>query len=138
MHLFYECSECGAAYRISRLDDDLHLLMVVMSCPESCCSGDIKVVDSTSGTFKQVTAKIMYEAAMGKGFPAERKCSPESLRELLVGAFITYVDVEDVKVDQDRSIISSMSVGVRDGKSYTVHFAMSSHGATIYKVIQDG
>jgi hypothetical protein len=138
MYLSYECVECGSSYRVSKMDDELHLLMVVMSCPESCCSGEVRIVEDPASEPKRTTAKILFEACMGKGFPAERKCSPEALRELLVGAFITYVDVEDVKVDQDRSIIQSMSVGVRDGKSYTVHFAMSNNGATIYKVIQDG
>lgn len=140
MYLNYQCSECGSSYSVPRIDDHLHLLMVVMPCPQGCCSGDVKIVDDIEGINLRAntTAKILFEACMGKGFPAERKCSPEALNDLLVGGFITSLDLEEVSVDQDRSIIKSMSVGIRDGKNYTIHFAMSNLGATIYKVIQDG
>lgn len=139
MSLAYQCSECGSSYQVSRMDEELHLLLVVMPCPESCCSGNVRVVDEPDGKLpKKTTAKILFEACMGKGFPADRKCSPEALRDLLVGGFITSLDLYEINADQDRSIIKSMSVGIRDGKSCTIHFAMSNLGATIYKVIQDG
>jgi hypothetical protein len=136
MFIRYECDTCGLAYEVSRTDRDLHLLSIIMPCPSFECGGGILVVNETATTPKRLTSKILYEACMGRGFPEERRCSPEVLEKLLVGSGITSVKLKAVGADEDRSIIESMTIRHEDLK-FTLHFAMSNHGATVYKVIKE-
>lgn len=136
MFIKYECDVCGMSYDVSRMDKDLHLLSIRMPCPGFECTGGVQVVNDTAEPPKRLTAKILYEACMGRGFPEERRCSPEVLENLLVNSYITSVKLKGVDVDEDRSIIESMTVDHEDLK-ITIHFAMSNHGATVYKVIKE-
>lgn len=140
MCLLYECDICGASFRIPRMDEDLNILSVRMYCPVRECTGEVQIVSEVvDGTeVKLVSAKEFFEACHGRGFKEERRCSPEALQTLLTGAVITEVDLEPVSADKDRSIINSMRIFVNDDISMRVFFAMSNHGATIYKVIKDG
>jgi hypothetical protein len=136
MLIKYECDVCGLSYDVSRMDKELHLLSIRMPCPGFECNGGVQVVNETAEPPKKLTARVLYEACMGRGFPEERYCSPEALEKLLVNSHITSVQLKEVAVDEDRSIIESMTVDTGDYK-ITLHFAMSNHGATIYKAIKE-
>jgi hypothetical protein len=137
MVILYECDQCGLAYSVSRLDEELNLLTLRMACPGFECDGGVQVVNEAAEPPKQMTARVLYEACMGRGFPEERHCSPEVLKNLLVNSYITDVDLKDVPADDDRSIIETMTVDT-GSMVLTIHFAMSNHGATVYKVIKEG
>jgi hypothetical protein len=117
------------------MDKDLSILSVLMPCPITACYGSVQVVQAAAATPKVVSAKELFEACLGRGFKEERRCSPESLRKLLIGGVIEEVGLEEVSADEDRSIISTMTVSC-DGLEMQVFFAMSRLGATIYKVIK--
>jgi len=136
MFIKYECDVCGLSYEVSRLDKELHLLSIRMPCPGFECDGGVQVVNETSEPPKKLTSRVLYEACMGRGFPEERRCSPEVLENLLVNSYITSVKLRSVEVDEDRSIIESMTVDNGELR-LTIHFAMSNHGATVYKVIKE-
>ena len=136
MLVFYACP-CGAAFKVSKTDEDLHLLSLRMRCPdESCVRGMFEIQDNDDDGVL-ITAKELFALCSGRGTPKERQCSPERLRELLVGGHIKELEVEASSADPNRSLVSKMLVGIDFGdpsKAVVVHFAMSSKGATIYKV----
>lgn len=133
--LMYYCESCEYGYRVPKTDPNRNLLTLTMPCPnKKCDGGEIEHGDRQEA--KKVftlTAKILYEACMGMGFPEERLCSPEHLQTLMLGRVVLEVDLEPV--GGTRSIISSMVMGSECGTepSHRLFFAMSTKGATIYK-----
>ena len=139
MFVFYSCT-CGNSYTINKKDEDLHLLSLRMACPNNKCDGEGLEIQNEDHGVRGVhrSASELFALTLGRGTPEERQCSPEALRELLVGGQIKELDVEASSADPNRSLISKMRVGIDFGqepsKSVMVYFAMSSRGATIYKV----
>lgn len=139
MFVFYSCT-CGLSYTINKKDEDLHLLALRMRCPNNKCDGDGLEIQNEDHGVRGVhrSAKELFALCSGIGTPEERQCSPESLQELLVGGHIKELELEPSSADPNRSLISRMVVGIDFGEpsqSVAVYFAMSSRGATIYKVI---
>lgn len=131
--LMYFCEDCERGYRVPNSDPDRHLLTLVMPCPNSACDGQIEYSDPKEVKRGEThTARSLYEACMGMGFPHERVCTPEHLKHILNGAVV--VDVALEAIGENRSLISSMLVETKDKEEKTLYFAMSTKGATIYKV----
>ena len=130
--LMYYCELCEHGYRVPASDPDRRLLNLVMPCPTKGCDGKIEFGDPK--TIKQgstMPAKILFEACMGHGFPEDRECSPEHLRSVLLNTEILSLELEEA--GPNRSFINSMEVENADGR-HKVFFAMSTKGATIYKI----
>ena len=150
MEFTYQCDACGHVYGVSKLDESLHLLSPSMNCPRSVdrldhpaygksCPGHIEVVtlDITEQMiYQQVSAQDLFLATRGRGFPPERKCSPEALREALLGGTVVALDLDECDSDEDRSMIHRLAVENGTGIMTTIHFAMSIQGATIFKITQ--
>lgn len=138
MFVFYACL-CGRAYKVSKTDADLHLLALRMRCPNESCTGDgLEIQDNNDAGGASSTAKDLFALSSGRGDAKERLCSPADLETLLLGGTISTMGLEPSSADPDRSIIDNMVVGFDLGteksRAVMVHFAMSVHGATIYKV----
>jgi hypothetical protein len=140
MFVFYSCT-CGIAYTVAKNDEDLHLLSLRMQCPNNKCDGGGLEIQNEDHGVRGVhrSAKELFALCSGRGTPKERQCSPAALEDLLLGARITGIDLEASTADPNRSLINSMVIGTdfgqEESKSVMVYFAMSSRGATIYKVI---
>jgi len=137
MFVHYSCT-CGMAFRITKADPDVGLLSLKMNCPGIDCSKEIQIIDAEEASeldLQSLPAKALYVACMGRGFPEERCCSPEALKRLLVGGLISDIDLAPCSADEDRSIISSIQVDSMHG-IHLIHFAVSTQGATIYKVTE--
>lgn len=134
MFQFYICKACKVPFAVSIVDGDKHLLKNSMRCPNSAqCQGKIRLTEqkkvSMQEPVRHVKARDLYAACLGMGLPHERKCGPKNLRKMLVGAKIADVHLE-VAPDPSRSIIHSLTLD----NGQVVHLAMSSKGATIFKV----
>ena len=128
----YYCEKCEHGYRVPRVDPDRRLLLLTMPCPTKECAGEVEFGDPKAIKHGEtMPARILYEACMGMGFPHERECSPEQLQRLMVGSVIRDLIVEPIGTA--RSIIESLVVETPDEAHHRIHFAMSTHGATIYK-----
>jgi hypothetical protein len=137
MRITYTCScKKKNSYDIPKTDPDLGLLSFRMRCPESDCPKDDGVVQLANSdknkANKSFSAQEFYKACMGGGFQEERTCSPNTLRALMVGSTILEIDVKE-SPNPDRSIINSIKISKGDVVQ-TVHFSISTNGATIYKV----
>lgn len=137
--IIYGCLSCYSAFQVSKTDENLHLLSLRMPCPTPSCEGSLELIDKDEvfKTVQLVRAQELFSASMGRGFEHERKCSPKQLAKLLENSEIQDVDLEEA--GKDRSIIKSMVVLKYDkngdgGMLHRVCFAMSTKGATIYKV----
>lgn len=129
--LMYYCEKCEHGYRVPQSDPDRKLLTLTMPCPTRDCGGAIEFGDpKTIKHGETMSAKILYEACMGMGFPHERECSPDHLQKLMVGGVIRDLDVEAVGLH--RSLVDSLVVE-KDNTLHRIFFAMSTKGATIYK-----
>lgn len=136
--IMYFCESCEFGYTIPKTDANKRLLQLAMPCPnKDCDEGSIEV--SARQEVKQLvnlSALVLYEACMGRGFPEEQVCSPEHLEHVLVGATIMNMDLKPAGTG--RSFIESMTVaaGGEDGPeiNHKVYFAMSVKGATIHKI----
>lgn len=130
--LMYFCKLCEHGYCVPAADPDKKLLNLLMPCPTRECSGKIEYGDPQT-TKQQATmpAKILFEACMGRGFPEDRECSPEHLRSVLLNGEIIALELEEA--GPNRSFILSMEVETEDAQ-HKVFFAMSTRGATIYKI----
>lgn len=139
MFIFYNC-KCGEAFGVPKIDENLHLLSLVMRCPDSSCSDKLRVCDAAKvyKGWKDLSAEDLFAACSGVGLPPEQQCSPVDLEMLLLGGIINAMELESSGSNPKRSIISNMVVGIdpckEDSRAVKVHFAMSVHGATIYKV----
>lgn len=129
--LMYYCEKCEHGYRVPKVDPDRKLLTLTMPCPTAECDGDVEFGDpKTVKSGETMSAKVLYEACMGMGFPHERECSPEQLQMLMVGGTVRDLDVSSIGVG--RSLIDSIVVE-KDDRLHRFHFAMSTKGATIFK-----
>ena len=134
MSSLFFCPECEHGYRIPNTDPDRHLLSITMPCPTQGCDSRVEYCDPKELKKSQtMSARILYEACMGRGFPHERKCSPEHLVMLMVGGEVT--DISLCSAGENRSLIESLTVRKNDVE-HKIHFAMSVKGATIYKTEQ--
>lgn len=131
--LMYYCESCEYGYRVPKTDPNRNLLTLTMPCPnKECDGGEIEHGDRKEA--KKVftlTAKVLYEACMGMGFPEERLCSPAHLEKLLLGSTILSLDLNPA--GDSRSLIESMTITEDDITQHKIFFAMSVKGATIYK-----
>jgi hypothetical protein len=138
VHVF-TCSrkKCRAAYSVSEEDAHLSLLKSGTRCPVEECTGKLRETMSTNvKTITGVTAISaleLYQATRGAGLPKEKRCSPEAMKKILVGAKITAVHLDKAPVEE-RSILFSLTLSNKK----VVHLATSSLGATIYKVTDHG
>ncbi len=136
MNRIYTCRKCFAAYSVPAIDPNLHLLKGKLRCPNSAvCKSTLRAAASTNikpiFTTSQLTAVELYQATMGTGMPAERKCSPKDLRKIMTGATITGVEI-DLGSPKDRSFLHSITLD--NGK--TLHLAPSTKGVAVFKVTQ--
>lgn len=139
MFAYYSCDSCGMAFQVPKTDENLHLLSLRMRCPDNTCEDKLQICDREkwAGAWVPIDAEALFAACSGVGVPAERKCSPSDL-EMLLGGTIRTMELEPSSADPNRSIISNMVVdldlGKEESRAVAVYFAMSTHGATIYKV----
>lgn len=134
LSLMYYCSQCEFGYRVPTADRDRHLLQLVMPCPTKECEGSIEYGDPQVVKEGQtLAARTLYEACFGMGFPEERQCSPTHLTDLLIGSTVVLASLTEL--EQNRSCIEHLTVEKEGHKQrYRIFFAMSTHGATIYKI----
>lgn len=132
------CTKCKKSFTVPHDDKNKHLLKKGMRCPNFIeCKGKIspKAWDTLKTdrleNYRQVTAIELFQASAGVGLPSERKCSPDDIRKLILGARI--VDAQLSKAtDPSKSLLLSLTV--EGGK--TIHLATSTSGPIVYKVTE--
>ncbi len=134
---WYRCPKCTTSYLIQSSDPELHLIKAKKSvrCPNYLeCEGHlvkrtfnnkVKTIDNA----RWISALDLYQAAAGIGLPEERNCSPKDIRNLLTGARVREVHIEEAP-DPKKCILLSMTL--ENGK--TIHVSSSVKGAIVYKV----
>lgn len=136
MKLYFICSECQKEYCIAAVDPNKHLLIYAkVPCPDGCIGTLKQIKKKDTSKVKEpsyFSAKELFQLAMGRGSALEQECSAGKLIQVLVGERIKSLDMEDLE-GKDRVILNSMTM--ENGK--VIHFATSTHGATIYKVTKE-
>ena len=132
MFIYYKCDSGDFACRVPKTDERLELLSLKMRCPQ--CDSYIQTVEMMGGA-KLMSAEELFSASMGRGMPEEQLCSPERLKGLLMNGTIADVDLLPSEADSNRSIINRMRVETINGPDLTAYFAMSTQGATIFRVV---
>lgn len=121
--------------RVMKSDENLHLLNARMPCFE--CDGHLEIQPGHDGP--TMTVAELFRACYGRGFDQETLCSPKHLSSLLVGNEVIEVVLEESPADKNRSLIESLVIEKKEnGERFRLHFSTSTHGATIYKVTDDG
>ena len=134
MWAHYSC-QCGAKFRVNKMDEHLALLTLRMNCPKDC-GGWLEIADEpvpVSGIW-EVSAKTLFEMTQGRGSALEKMCSPQRKETMLENSVIRALCLEPSPADPNRSIILNMTVQTTDGSRIVVYFATSTQGATIFKL----
>ena len=133
---WYRCSKCERSFFVRSKDEHQHLLKKSMRCPNFVrCKGRISRRSWNTAdeirNYQWVTALELFQASAGLGLKAERNCSPETLKRLMVGSKILSTEVQDTG-DPQKSLL--MSITLDNGK--VIHTASSTKGAIVYKVTE--
>lgn len=139
MFAFYQCEKCDTFYRVPKADPDLKLLSLVMPCPESRCDGSISIAELSGDKAvrgRNITAKELYTATMGHGFPEERIANVANVSMVLLEGKITDLDLMDHYPDDRKTVLFSLVVE-NGGVKYRVFFGSGGKGATIYKISEE-
>ena len=139
MFVFYQCGKCSTFYRVSKADPDLKLLSLVMPCPETRCDGSVTVGELSPDKAlngRNLSAKDLYTATMGHGFPEERVANLANVLAVMLDGKITGMHLEEADPDAPKSVIASLVVE-KDGISHRVFIGSGGKGATIYKIAEE-
>lgn len=129
----YCCLTCRVLYAVPSDDPDLRLLERPVPCPNYPCRGELSPFAETNADIRavKVTALELFQAHQ-LGLASERRCGPEDLQKLLIGATIVGIDVAQA-TDPNKSIFRSITL--QNGK--VVHFGPSTFGAVALKVTEN-
>src|SRR6185436_8776833 len=135
--LWHRCSKCERSFFVKNKDPNLHLLKKSMRCPNYIrCNGHIiRKSWNNAGeirNWKWVSAIELYQASAGIGLESERNCSPDTIRELLLGRRIVSTEILEAG-DPKKSIL--LSITLDNGKA--IHLASSTKGAIVYKTTME-
>ncbi len=127
----YVCEKDRAVFSVNGMDPSIRILPVMLDCPR--CRNPISVASKWEASSEVVvlSAEDLFRAANGLGLPDVENASEARVAHLLTEG--KFVAVKLSPVNNDRVIIETLTVKISENL-YTLHFATSTNGATIYKV----
>lgn len=125
---YYHCS-CGfVAHVLVEDESELSLLPQVCSCPQ--CASEMAASSRLPGVVTSTLSAVeALQAFTGFGLPAERRPTPETLRELFLGSCVVDVKMRALP-GSDRTVLTS--IVFRGGVE--VFLGAGSYGAVAYRV----
>lgn len=134
MWLYYVCDKDKIVFAVNRIDKQVALLGVVLSCPicRENISIDTTLLANPPGyKIKAISALELFQASSGVGFSDEQTITIERVKALISDGTLVALKMAE---DGERVVVDFFTIDSPVAGKHTFHLGTSTKGVIIYKI----